>query len=447
MTDAYIIGTTLPALAAALELAEVGLSVRVSADGAAVALAELDQRGEVDSEGALTEFLTHLAEPLGDRGAGNPGAGPVSREPGPVQLRNTKGGWTLQATPSVWGIPAVPMATQNLAILGGGAATRASLDRVKPVLTIGKTHGLGVLVRSRMGRAVEDRLVDPLVRERYGIGPDSVDVAIAAPGLNEALTRAGSLSGAVLAYSERYVARETRVVPAEGWAVLRGLLVKRLRLYGVEFSESPVQLVSVDESAPGPWLVSEANGEEFSVQAVVVDPAVPLPGALEARLSPLRSEAWRAQVRVQVGDPGVPDPDHPALQTMELTGGSPWVMRLERDTDSRWFARFAGPRVPGSWRAGDHESDLAEAVATARKLLELAGLRAVSEVEVMAVVAPHVSTARRDVEVAQLAEQRANDPTLLPVGVTLHGGDLALAIADSREAAVALRRRLTGISE
>src|SRR5690606_30153615 len=82
-------------------------------------------------------------------------------------------------------------------IIGWGGAWRAYLDRLRPPLTIGQQRNLGALVRGRMGERVVDRLVAPLTAGRHGLTPDEVDVEIAAPGLNSALTRTGSLAGAV----------------------------------------------------------------------------------------------------------------------------------------------------------------------------------------------------------------------------------------------------------
>ncbi|UUT34514.1 protoporphyrinogen/coproporphyrinogen oxidase [Microbacterium elymi] len=82
-------------------------------------------------------------------------------------------------------------------ILGTGGAWRAYLDRLRPPLTIGHERRLSTLVRSRMGAKVLDRLVAPLTAGVFGALPDDIDVDLAAPGLNAALTRAGSLSGAV----------------------------------------------------------------------------------------------------------------------------------------------------------------------------------------------------------------------------------------------------------
>jgi oxygen-dependent protoporphyrinogen oxidase len=48
-----------------------------------------------------------------------------------------------------------------------------------------------------MGQAVLDRLVTPISAGVYSTDPDLLDVDVVAPGLNEAMTRAGSLSGGV----------------------------------------------------------------------------------------------------------------------------------------------------------------------------------------------------------------------------------------------------------
>src|SRR5690606_28366806 len=76
-------------------------------------------------------------------------------------------------------------------------------DRVRPPMTIGHADSLGVLVRSRMGARVLDRLVAPVTSGVYSAPPDDIDPDIAAPGLNTALTRTGSLSGAVAELAEK----------------------------------------------------------------------------------------------------------------------------------------------------------------------------------------------------------------------------------------------------
>ncbi|MBG6237492.1 oxygen-dependent protoporphyrinogen oxidase [Mycetocola sp. CAN_C7] len=95
------------------------------------------------------------------------------------------------------GIPSNPLADDVRRVIGWRGALRAYLDRIRPVLTIGREHNLGDLVERRMGRAVLDSLVAPVTRGVYSADPADLDVTRAAPGLNRALTVAGSLSGAV----------------------------------------------------------------------------------------------------------------------------------------------------------------------------------------------------------------------------------------------------------
>ncbi|GAA4162952.1 protoporphyrinogen oxidase [Gryllotalpicola daejeonensis] len=95
------------------------------------------------------------------------------------------------------GIPSTPLATDVIAAIGWRGALRAYLDRMLPPLKIGQERNLGRLVSRRMGRAVLENLVAPVTTGVYSADPDQLDVAVAAPGLNPALTRTGSLSGAV----------------------------------------------------------------------------------------------------------------------------------------------------------------------------------------------------------------------------------------------------------
>ena len=97
----------------------------------------------------------------------------------------------------ILGIPANTFVDDVRRIIGWRGAWRAYIDRLRPPLTIGHERSLGKLVRSRMGTRVLERLVAPVTAGVYSALPDDVDTDVAAPGLNAALTRVGSLSGAV----------------------------------------------------------------------------------------------------------------------------------------------------------------------------------------------------------------------------------------------------------
>jgi protoporphyrinogen/coproporphyrinogen III oxidase len=121
-----------------------------------------------------------------------------------VVTPNPAGAWVRNGTRSVplpkaglLGIPSSPLASDVVAAIGWGGALRAYVDRLMPVLKIGQERRLGTLVRKRMGSKVLDELVAPVVTGVYSADPDDLDVDVVAPGLNAALTRLGSLSGAV----------------------------------------------------------------------------------------------------------------------------------------------------------------------------------------------------------------------------------------------------------
>ena len=58
---------------------------------------------------------------------------------------------------------------------------------------------LGELVRVRMGRAVLDTLVSPVVSGVHSADPDTLDADTVDPGLRAALVKHGSLARAVAA--------------------------------------------------------------------------------------------------------------------------------------------------------------------------------------------------------------------------------------------------------
>ena len=261
MIDAYVIGDDLTALVAALDLAEVGLSVRVGVTGEDLPVGPIP-----DNEGSLRALCETLAAPVATGGRPHEGLLPVESEPERTALQGRSGQWGIAPTPAVLGIPAVPLSVECTALLGWGSAVRAYLDRVKPVLTIGKTRLLDALVNTRIGPKARALLVDPVVYERFGRAPSEVEVALAVPGLNETVSRTGSLTGAVLAYSERNVARETKISPREGWPALRRALIERLGHYSVDVVAERVTAVTrIHETDAG----DDAEQFQLSCQSLV----------------------------------------------------------------------------------------------------------------------------------------------------------------------------------
>lgn len=115
------------------------------------------------------------------------------------------GAWLQQASGSavplpatgVLGIPGTPLAEDVIAVVGTRAALRAQLDALIPSFYARKSLTLGRLVRLRMGSAVLEGLVAPVVHGVHSVHPDDLPLDRAAPGLRAAYAHEGSLAAAV----------------------------------------------------------------------------------------------------------------------------------------------------------------------------------------------------------------------------------------------------------
>ena len=201
--DVVVVGAGIAGLVAARECAHLGLSVLIleatDAAGGCVGRTELagltldtGAEGFATRNDSVATLLSQLK--LDDKIIDPNPAGAWLRLPA---LRGTGAMTVPMPALSLLGIPSSPLATDVVAAIGWKSAIRAYLDRVKPVLTIGAEKNLGALVEKRMGKAVLDRLVSPISSGIYSADAHSLEVDAVAPGLNAALTRAGSLSGAV----------------------------------------------------------------------------------------------------------------------------------------------------------------------------------------------------------------------------------------------------------
>jgi oxygen-dependent protoporphyrinogen oxidase len=222
-----VVGGGIGGLVAARECAKVGM--RVTVLEAAEALGGAIRRVELDgvtvdagaesyaTRGGLVRALVEELD-LGDRiAAPQAGGAWLAGIPGVGAAPLPVGG--------ILGIPANPFQPDVRRIIGWSGVWRAYLDRVRPPLTIGHQLSLGKLVASRMGAKVRDRLVAPVTTGVYSASPDDVDIDVAAPGLNAALTRVGSLSGAVQALRDEAAAKasEARAAAKAPGAAVEGL--------------------------------------------------------------------------------------------------------------------------------------------------------------------------------------------------------------------------------
>jgi len=316
-THVVVVGGGIAGLVAALECAKVGLRVSVleasPVFGGVLRSAEVGGMTlDVGAESFATRggVVRGLLAELGlddDIVAPNPAGAWVAGLPGGAAAPLPKGG--------VLGIPANPFAPDVRRVIGWAGVWRAYVDRVRPPLTIGHEHSLGRLVRSRMGARVLDRLVAPVTSGVYSARPDDIDVDLAAPGLNAALTRTGSLQGAVVELHARRSAPRAADAPASdvpvsksggpasdvpvsksagpapggaveglagGMSRLTDGLVARLTELGVDL-RTDVRADRLDRLEDG-WRVATSEGEDVHADAVVVT----LPeGPARALLAPM----------------------------------------------------------------------------------------------------------------------------------------------------------------
>ncbi|GAT71605.1 protoporphyrinogen oxidase [Microbacterium sp. HM58-2] len=284
-----VIGGGIGGLIAARECAKVGMRVTVleAADalGGAIRRAELD--GVVVDAGAES-FATrggHVRALLAELGLEDRIVAPAA---GGAWLSGIPGvGAAPLPVGGILGIPANPFQDDVRRIIGWSGVWRAYLDRIRPPLTIGHSHSLGRLVSSRMGAKVRDRLVAPVTTGVYSASPEDVDVDIAAPGLNAALTTAGSLSGAVQALRDEGAARAAKAPGSAveglegGMAGLVDAVVADLAQLGGEV-RTGAKALSVARSGTGWAVVAElapdaaATGaeEEAATEAMTADAVI-----------------------------------------------------------------------------------------------------------------------------------------------------------------------------
>lgn len=269
-TRVVVVGGGIAGLVAALECAKVGMPVTVleatSAFGGTIAEADVagirvdvgatcwspapamrDLVGELGLEGLV---VTPRTDRTWIAGLGRGGAAPVPDD-------------------SVLGIPANPWAEDVRPFIGLSGAWRAYLDRLRPPLTIGKERNLATLVRTRMGEPVLTRLVAPLSLGRFGVSPDRVDVGVAAPGLNSALTRTGSLGGGVADVLVDRPADASVESLEAGMLRLVDALVERLTELGAELVLD-VRVTGLGPSEDGRWAVELEPGAD---QPTPIEPA------------------------------------------------------------------------------------------------------------------------------------------------------------------------------
>ncbi|WP_395244765.1 protoporphyrinogen oxidase [Agromyces sp. MMS24-K17] len=471
-TDVVVVGGGVAGLVAALECARIGLSVTVVERGAAlggcvgrIELDGLSLDSGAESFATRNESVAELVDELGLTDH--------------VERPNPAGAWlvwndgraerpALAAAPlprtGILGIPANPLGEDVRAIIGWSGASRAYLDRLQPILKIGRAHSLGALVKSRMGSLVLDRLVAPISSGVYSADAMDLDLDVVAPGLNEAMTRTGSLSGGVGQLIETRKAGGAVLGLRGGMHRLVDALAAELDRFGVQVVlESEV--VDLAKTSPEPGWRVRALGHE---RDLVVDARYAILAAPAHTSRRLLGEAvegwadasdWPAAASVELVTLVL---DAPALDAAPrgtgvlVAAGTPGVAAKALTHSSAkwgWLAELAGGRHvvrlsygrAGSANPLDGRSDeevaalaLADASALLGTPLQASMLRA-SGRSAWRDALSQATIGQRD-RVRALEETLAGEPGIEATGSWVAGTGLASVVPHAREVAGRIRR-------
>ncbi|GAA1975664.1 protoporphyrinogen oxidase [Microbacterium pumilum] len=463
-TRVVVVGGGIGGLVAALECAKIGMQVTVfeASDRLGGLVRSADVAGltlDVGAESYATRggHVRRLVEELGladEIVAPLPGGAWLAGLPGAAPL--PKGG--------VLGIPENPFTDDVRAIIGWRGAWRAYADRLRPVLTIGEERSLGRLVRRRMGDRVLDRLVAPVTSGVYSADPDDIDVELAAPGLNAALTNAGSLSGAVAALARSRAEAPGSAVEgiSGGMSRLVDALGARLVELGADIQvETPVEAI-VPTAEPGVkpgWTVRTAEGDLNAEQVIVACSESAARALLAGLIGPADSDRVAPRVHVVTLVVDAPDLDgaprgtgvltvpgsHRAKALTHSSAKWPWlgeaaavghphrhVVRVSFGTQSE------APATDGLGRDDATTLALAEASALLGVRLDATHLVG-SDIARYEQTLPGAAIGQREAAAAVRATL-SKVPGIVAVGAWLSGTGLAQVVPDARAQSEVLRR-------
>lgn len=198
MTDFSVVGGGVAGLVVARRLALSGAEVvlfeasdRLGGTVARHVVGGIGLDAGAESFAVRGGFVAALLDELGMGGE------VVEPRPGPAWLLPAEGPAVPLPATALLGIPADPLADDVVRVVGLEAAQHAVELDALPVSPVAAGSYLGPIVRQRLGDAVLERLVAPVVHGVHSVHPDELSVERAHPGLAAALAEAGSLLGAV----------------------------------------------------------------------------------------------------------------------------------------------------------------------------------------------------------------------------------------------------------
>lgn len=367
----------------------------------------------------------------------------------------------------LFGIPAAPTAKDVVVIIGEAAATEAARDLEMPVdpALLEPGVSLGQVVRARMGEAVLDRLVTPVVAGVLSAHPDFLDCDAAAPGLRAALAREGSLARAAASLRAAAPAGSAVGGLVGGMQSFTRALVSDLEERGAELLLNTI-VESVTQADDGSWrletgedsfatehLVIATDGptaaallpEQFANATETVDSEIPSTGAPIALVTlvldaPLLDQAPRGTgLLVAPGTPGVTAKalTHASAKWQWLAdaaGPGTHVVRLSFGRLDDVAAEGAGSGAGSVSATSEDEALVAAAIADASTLLGVSLSAAdvlASDVVRFRAGLPFARPGHRQ-HMASLREQLEQHEGLHVVGAWIAGTGLAAVVADTR---------------
>jgi len=268
-STAVVIGGGIAGLVSARELALAGVEVTVLERsprfGGCVTRHEV---GGLTLDAGAESFATRssvVSDLVAELGLG---AELVQPNPAGAWIQLPDGAQRLPKT-GVLGIPADPSDPDVVRAIGRRAALRASGDKVMPLGSLLRREqlSLGELVRTRMGDAVLQKLVAPVVGGVYSADPDVLEVDSVMPGLRASVASHGSLTAAVRAIRKAAPAGSNVAGIAGGMGRLTEALLADLKTRHVALhAGAPATAVSKHDDG---WLVESAAGT-FTADAVLM---------------------------------------------------------------------------------------------------------------------------------------------------------------------------------